>query len=275
MKKVEQGEIQSLLLDILKAFKIYAQKNGIFFSLAYGTAIGAVRHKGFIPWDDDIDVFVSHKDQDKLVELAKEDPFIDDEKRYKILVPCDYPNSEPFIKIIDTYTVLYERNVSKKYALGLYVDVFCLSYYPDSIKESLKRIKKFKLCKLMNRIIIGGHYSKLKYKIIGPFVWPVRQIMLLLGWDSAYWNRKVVEMDTLSKSGYLGNVSFPVDINDRFEASWFNEFTDVTFEGETFKIEKEYDKTLTQLYRDYMTLPPVEKRVRHDAEVYWVKDIEK
>ena len=83
MTPIPAEEYQGVLLRILKAFKTFCAAHDLQFLLAGGTALGAVRHKGFIPWDDDIDLYVPHGMYEKLIALAEEDPFIDPDRRYK------------------------------------------------------------------------------------------------------------------------------------------------------------------------------------------------
>lgn len=92
MKEIPADQYQSLLLDILKSFQKYCNKHNVKIMLCGGSALGAIRHKGFIPWDDDIDLYVFHDGFDKLISLTKKNPYIDDQNRYKILMPGKLPN---------------------------------------------------------------------------------------------------------------------------------------------------------------------------------------
>ena len=94
--------IKSEILNILKAFKSYCEEHDLGYMLVYGTLLGAVRHKGFIPWDDDIDVGMLSDDYVKLEQNAKKDPYIDKHKRYKLAVPGDKDYAYSFMKVIDT-----------------------------------------------------------------------------------------------------------------------------------------------------------------------------
>lgn len=273
MKKIEFEEYQNILLNELKAFTDFCNKNGIVFLLGGGTAIGAVRHKGFIPWDDDIDIFIFKKDFDKLVDIVKSNPYVDEEKRYKLLLPAVEPNYYPFFKLIDTKTVCYERNVSKKYATGAWIDVFCLSYWSDNEKKARKQFKKEKLYETMNKVIIGGNYRTKKYKFLEIFARPVRALLLLLGKNSEYWCRKILSLDKYTKGKYVGNVCWPFAFEkERYKAEWFDELVDIQFEDIVCKIEKDYDKVLSNFYGDYMTMPPVEKQERHAPEAYYIDE---
>lgn len=146
MKKISSKEIQTLELDILKKFKNYAKQHNISFFLCGGTLLGAIRHKGFIPWDDDIDICVPRDSYDKLIELAKENRFIDG-TNYKFCLPLDENYIYPYIKIINTNTIVYEKDIKKEYCLGVWIDVFPLDKFPkkqDDIKKVIRKHSKYK-----------------------------------------------------------------------------------------------------------------------------------
>lgn len=273
MKPIPQDEYQRILLNCLKAFQDYCDHYGIDMFLGGGSALGAVRHKGFIPWDDDIDTYIFRKDYNKLLALAEKNPYIDTEKRYKILLPGVKPNIYPFFKVIDTKTICYEKNISKKYAIGVWLDVFCLSYWADNIKEAQKQFKRQQFYKKMNQLIIGGNYRIMKYKRMEILAAPVRTILMALGMNSEYWCRKIIALDKYTKGEYAGDVSWPLTFEkEHYRAEWFDELIEVPFEDTVCKIVKDYDKVLTNFYGDYMTLPPENKRIRHNPEAYYIDD---
>ena len=125
----------------------------------------------------------------------------------------------------------------------------------------------------MNKLIIGGNYRQEKYKRMEFFAAPVRAILLLLGMDSEYWCRKIVALDKCSSGEFVGNICWPLTFaKERYKAEWFDELIDIPFEDTICKIAKNYDEVLTNFYGDYMTMPPIEKRVRHDPEAYYIDD---
>lgn len=275
MKKLTHEDVQKELNQMLVVFNAYCKKHDIKLALIGGTLLGAIRHQGFIPWDDDIDVFVMQDEHNKLVELSKENPYIDEEKRYKILAPGVYPNVYPYIKIIDTKTLLYEKDIDKKYATGLWLDVFMFTYYPDSLEESIKINKKQERLKLLNKIYIIGNVSTNKYKLIAVLLKPIKLIMNLLHIDCKYLNEKRLAMCTITKSNHIGNIVTNVGLKDRFPADYFKSYVKVKFENNEYYAPVEYDKLLTQFYGDYMTLPKEENRIIHDFEGYYLDDFNK
>ena len=150
------NEIQTMEFQILKQFKKYCKKRSINFFLVGGTLLGAVRHKGFIPWDDDIDVAMLRDSYNKLIQFAKENPYIDSKKRYKILIPLQKKHIYPYIKIIDTNTIAYEKYIKEEYANGLWLDVFPYDYGADTYEEIVKLNKKHKFYKLFFKVGVSG-----------------------------------------------------------------------------------------------------------------------
>ncbi|MCR4682632.1 MAG: LicD family protein [Clostridiales bacterium] len=271
MRPVPANEYQHILLGILKAFSGYCAENGVKLLLCGGTALGAVRHGGFIPWDDDIDLYIDREGFEKLTGLAGEDPYIDGEKRYKIMLPAVFPSVNPFFNVVDCSTVAYQKNVSKKYAAGIWIDVFCLSFWADNEKEARRQYRLNRFYRNMNKIIIGGNYRDRKYRILEAFAFPVRGLLLLLGMNSEYWCRKMMALDRYRSGEYVGNICWPDGFEkERYRAEWFAEDEDILFEDLHCRIAKGYDSILKNFYGDYMTPPPEDKRVRHDPEAFYL-----
>ena len=270
MQSIQTEVIQPLLLSMLKAFQSFAKNNGIRFLLCGGTTLGAVRHKGFIPWDDDIDLYIFQDGFDKLTEIANENPYLDEEKRYRILPPAKYPNVYPFFKIIDTKTIVYEKNLSRKYATGLWLDVFHLSYWADDIKLAKKQFRKQQFYKSMNKLMIGGNYRSTKYKLMEILAAPARLVLNMFGIDSEYCCKKILALDRYTSGEYMGNICWPESFEkEHYRSEWFSETVEVPFEDILCPVPKDYDDILKNFYGDYMTPPPENKRVRHNPEAYY------
>ena len=116
MKKITPEEIKKIQLDLLIQFAEFCKKNNLYYCLAYGTLLGAIRHKGFIPWDDDIDVIMPRPDYEKFCKLVAEK---------KIATSLQNNSTYPFVKIIDTRTLVRERFAQKE-EVGIWIDVFVL-----------------------------------------------------------------------------------------------------------------------------------------------------
>ena len=266
--------IKKSIFNILCCFDDYCRAHQIKYSLAYGTLLGAVRHQGFIPWDDDVDVLLSTAEYIKLRELAKNHPYLDDKKRYKFMVPGDLNYYYSFIKIVDTYYIVKERNIDSKYHIGLYIDVFRADYWPDNKMKEFIQLKFARFLLKLNEICIRGNIVDKKYIIMDKMLIPVDILFRLIGIRCERISR-LLEKQGLhnSKSNYMGNImSGSGRAFERQNATVFSEYTQLMFEGRLFPCHKEYDSELTSIYGDYMVLPPPEKRVsHHNYEVVEIK----
>lgn len=132
-KNIEVEELKRIQTDILNFVDGFCKKNGLRYWLAYGTLLGAVRHKGYIPWDDDIDILMFREDYEKFVTTFKDE-------RYKVFateVNAKYPY--PFAKVGDTATY-FEEEIKDAIDTGVNIDVFPLDYIPeDRVKSATKR----------------------------------------------------------------------------------------------------------------------------------------
>ena len=271
MKKISLNEGKAILLDILKRFNNYCNQNDMKMILAAGTCLGAVRHKGMIPWDDDIDVFLLKEDFDKLMKLAQNDGFLDQEKRFKIVVPGSENYYYPFIKIVDTHTILYEKNIRRDLSLGLYIDVFCLSYWPDDFNECLRLDKLQKKYRKLNQILICGNIEDRKYKLIYPFAYIIQKIFLINPKNIGYFSKKILQLDTYKNTAYIGDVCWNMGVNkDRFKKEMFDDLILLDFEDEKYYVPKDYDQYLTIMYGNYMKLPDEKDRRSHGFEAYYL-----
>ena len=118
MKQIESNEIQPILLNLLKQFKKYASQHEFEFLLCGGSLLGAVRHEGFIPWDDDIDLHITKDTFEKLMVLTKENPYIDEDKRYKIIAPGDKDYIYPYFQINRYKNYSLRRKYKKEICCG-------------------------------------------------------------------------------------------------------------------------------------------------------------
>ncbi|WP_173326651.1 LicD family protein [Sharpea azabuensis] len=272
MKNIERNEIQPILLNLLKQFKVYSEKHNLTFMLCGGTLLGAVRHKGFIPWDDDIDLFVTKETFKKLMKIVDEDPYLDDERRYKILAPGSKDYIYPYFKVIDTKTIAYEKNINKKYAIGIWIDIFCLSFIPENEAEYMKMFKKQRFYKNINKLQIAGSFSNPFLILITPFLKFVQVILNLFGLSSHRCIKKILDLDKVESSNIVGNVHWPLSPKDRYKKEWFQNIVKLEFEDDEYYVPIGYKEVLESLYGNYMQLPPVEERVQHPIKAFYLED---
>lgn len=135
MKKMTEKEAKQCMINILSYIDNICRKNKINYSIYYGSLIGAIRHKGIIPWDDDIDIILLKKDYDKLIKILKAQ-----NNEYKILdETTDTKCVLPFAKLVNTKTYIEQDNMNKDNNMGLFVDIFCFNNFPAKTKSYITK----------------------------------------------------------------------------------------------------------------------------------------
>ena len=252
-------KVQMVQLEIAKEIKRVCEENDIRYFLADGSFLGAVRHGGFIPWDDDMDMGMLRSDYEKFCRIAPQKL----KPEYCLQTWYTEPNyGLPFGKVVKRNTVYMENKKSARLKEnGFYVDIFPFDNVPEDefqrkeLAAHLLSIYRVKLMKCgykpwmeNEKIIWKKRIGYLYYQLKSVFV---TQKKLARDYDTlavSILNSSVVcEQSALSKPDY-------------YARSCVEELADYTFEGETFKGPKDYNQYLTALYGDYMQLPPEDQR---------------
>ena len=267
-RELSSAELRKIQLDILTAIDEYCSLNHIRYSLAYGSLLGAVRHKGYIPWDDDIDIFVPRDDYEKLIES-----FPDGYKgHYNIAsLSRDPLYLYPFAKAYDNDTVLIEHVRDKK-NIGVNIDIFPIDNVPDDEQEW----KEYDNNRRLNNKLFRLRFVKLKRSrsiwknVVLLFVrlltFPVSQRR----WSEAK-NCHAQKFRMLTGKYCYDNCNGIYKI-PRYKREWFDNIKKVPFENQLFSVFADYDECLSITYGDYMTPPPVEKgQTRHSFNAYYKK----
>ena len=265
-KELSLEEKKKILVSILSEVHNFCDENNLKYFLTGGTLIGAVRHKGFIPWDDDIDIYMPRNDYEKfLCEFNKES------KRYQVISLKTDGYYLPFGKVIDTKTVLIE-NVDSDYKMGIYLDIFPLDNLSSNYNEALSLYKAVSFYRKLLAIKNAASDSKRKpymnflLKVGKVVIMPVSRKWILCQIDML--SQKYRE-DTSSQ--YIGAICAAFyGEKEILRSDWFTERCLLEFEGGKFWAPKDYDAFLTQLYGDYTQLPPEEKRVTHHDNKAWL-----
>lgn len=262
MKRIEHiNEVHDILLGIAKAFHNVCTRYDIPYTMLGGTMLGAVRHKGFIPWDDDMDFAVPREHYDRLMPLMeKELP-----SHCRAL---DYRNCEqiryPFIKIEDRRTCIDDRSldVPLEQKIGLNIDIFPLDLCD---KQSWRMKRVFTLIALQTLFFLESP------GISGPKAIVKRICQRFAPADRHYFIRRLEHaMLHAGDAGDLGNLIGRWRERESFKADIYRNLTDYPFEGITLRGPQDYETYLTQMYGDYMQLPPEASRQAHAVEgVYW------
>lgn len=252
------NEVQKKLLNMLKWFHAFCEQNNLKYFALGGTMLGAVRHKGFIPWDDDLDVGLPRKDYEKLQELMGENLF---DGKFVLEAPLKNKDFKyPFCKIYDTTTTLVE-NTKVKIKRGIYIDVFPLDGIGNSKEEAHKNFKKIrKLDTLLLLKSTGFRKDRKLYKNIGV------ALFRLIPFDTEKILKKLVAKCSLypyDECLYCGNLVGAWREKEIMFRSIMGEPKLYDFEGIKICGAENADEYLTCLYGDWKELPPEDKRVSH------------
>jgi len=263
MRELTLDESKKLQLNILINIAKFCDEHYIKYSIAYGTLIGAVRHKGFIPWDDDIDIIMMRDDYERFVAIYKDDSYV--------LVDGEHQLNHLHVRIADNNTRLVSLKGArdKFYNSGLWVDVFPIDKVPNDKDEyELFMRKIYRLCKLQLIAEVGGEGRKLTKRI--PFY--ILQFFLKpFGKLFGKKIKKEIKKYNHSDSKSVANVSLWYLHYPSFSIDYMKEFIELEFEGCYFKSISKYDEFLKGIYGDYMTPPPVDKRNYRHAYVAYIK----
>ena len=258
-------EIQQMELGIMEYIHEVCQKIGVKYFLAYGSLIGAVRHKGFIPWDDDMDICMLREDYEKLQDYLIANP----DERYEVM---SYKNNlnyvYPFMKVQDNHTYLLEEDVRIDSNMGIYVDIFPVDGYEDDsvFKDKMTRlIKKRQLsCYTFKGITNTKSILNSLIRYISVIIFYFTNTnKYIRGIDELAQSRKVDDYELVDYLIYK-DMNKPV-----WKREWLKQTITGVFEGKEFMIPKNYHEILTSDYGDYMQLPPVELRFSHHDFQLW------
>lgn len=265
-------EQKRVMLDILKEFVRFCDEHDLMYYLDAGTLIGAVRHKGYIPWDDDIDVNMPQPDYDDFCRLMRDK---DGYMTSNIVVEFPDTTLYPYLKISDNRTLLVEFPDKNPMEVGVYIDVFPKYGIPDKSWRSKLICKISYYMDLLHwfNVYTIKCWKRSKHNALKRFVgtiadfcvvhphWPViLQDRILHAYAKHY---------PLSECQYVTTLT-----NGEFHKlapkKCFDGYQMLEFEDGLFKGPKDYDTYLRCLYKgDYMQLPPEDKRLGHKTEAYW------
>lgn len=267
MKEIVGDELKSVQLNILKHVDEFCRKYSIQYFMSGGSLLGAVRHKGFIPWDDDIDIMMLRSDYERFIKEYSEN----DHSEYKVYSSrLDSQYTLPYAKVDNSKTILNEH-VEYPLSIGVNIDLFPIDIMPES-KEKQKHVYAYFSRQMMflnlkqvsvnkNRNIFKNLLLVCSHVLLKPMKLStiVRRI-----------EKNAMQFSGCESSNYCGVAVWGYGIREVNLLSNYASSIDVLFEDMMVPVPVGYDNYLRGVYGDYMQLPPEEKRItHHDFEAYW------
>lgn len=265
-------EWNATILDILKAFIKICEEHGLTYYCCAGTAIGAVRHHGIIPWDDDIDVIMPRPDYDRLLQIDKHTDF----GNYELITPYDdetYPLY--FSKLANKNTTLIEdRQIPC--VIGLYVDIFPLDATDDDVEKAMRLKDKYtKIINRLNAVSTHNTFGEYMALLMDVKEWGRFVIKTLAYFCRPALRRHLIrQMDRMSHlydyetaknvQVYTGSYGH----REVFPKSWLGKGKEFRFEDTTVLLPENYDEYLRHFFNDYMQFPPEEQRIEKHNRAY-------
>ena len=266
MRRLNLDEVHNVLLDILIVFDEVCRAHDLKYSLAAGTLLGAVRHKGFIPWDDDIDVYMPRPDYEKFIKIVSEENILPD--YLKLSKDRGSGTNYCFVKVFDTrYQLRCGNHVEVPHP---YLDIFPLDGVPVDREEREKLYKKEKFWMVCSGICqwytMDRWWGFIAY-VLG--FWFYLLVKLFIGRKRAvrkmneYARRIPFEESEMAAFHNVGKAREAIPTKEYYD------LIELEFEGKMFYCVRAYDLLLRNTYGDYMQLPPKNKqRTRHYVRIY-------
>ncbi|WP_165249212.1 LicD family protein [Adlercreutzia sp. ZJ141] len=270
--QLSKTELKQCLLGILGAFDKFADDNAISYSLAYGTLIGAVRHRGFIPWDDDIDVVVPRPDYDRIVSFARKDRMIGPYAFTGYSIDA-FPM--PFVKLIDTRVIVRDSSTDQSIVQHPWIDVFpldgCFADKSKHARIARASARNILMITIGNFNIYGSSQTRLR-ALLKRVLTPAARVLHINKWAEQRLVNLAQKGPSYEEAQYIANVIWgPYGKRERFRKKLFSSTVPLEFEGRMFPGMVGWDEYLTSIYGDYMQIPSIEERRNHGIIAY-IKD---
>lgn len=266
MKEITFEESKIIMLKTLESIDKCCRDNNINYSLCWGTMIGAIRHKGFIPWDDDIDLMMQRDDYNRFLSVYN-DP------NYEVYTPLRNKNCiQVLTKISNKNTIVFFNNYPRKSLFGLWISIFPYDNAPDDNMKSWEK----KRTRLLNLY----HIKTVRYLSTDSLLIKIVKFLLktIVPYSSFTLAKKIEKHLSLFNQLITKNIciwdnGYGFTKFFYFPTKLFENYEEVEFGGVKCKIIKGYDEFLRMYYGDYMQLPPVEKQVpSHDYKAYYINE---
>lgn len=272
-KEIGLDELKRIQTRLLSSVHEICEREGLRYSMGGGTLLGAVRHKGYIPWDDDIDIMMPRPDYDAFIKYATGH----DDVPFKVR---SYETDKSYLdlsaKVYDPSTMLKDDNIFGGEQIdGVGIDVFVIDGLADTYA---KAVKAFRATSFKRALLVAAHWKKFfRSKTHGWYLEPVRFAMFVL---SRFVNKRKLYEDIVGKYSvidfdavkYAAAVGGSYREREILPQEVFTSYIKLPFEDCEFYAIADYDKYLGSIYGDYMKLPPEDKQVSHHTFTAYYKE---
>lgn len=275
MKEMTLVDVQNVSLDILKDVHNFCESHHIRYSLAYGTLIGAIRHKGFIPWDDDVDIVIPRPDFNRFCEEYRSSC------GYVLYTPDNSQSFLSYARVCDNEHTIVKTNLPWTFKpTGVWIDVFPLDGLPSDENDFMVLVKEIRdIQKIVDRLRTGKYLHFSDTMDLKTFLKCIVKRMLYFKYDLRsllHRHIQLIQNNKYNESEFCGQLcvmDYPE--KEHNPKSDFENFIKVSFEDSEFCTMNGYDNILRRYYGNYMELPPEEKRIppqKTTHRFYWLDE---
>lgn len=266
MEQIKSEELKQLELNIFKKVIEVCERHELRYIVDYGSLIGVIRHGGFIPWDDDIDISMPRPDYEIFKKVFEEE--ISPDSEYELRTGMKNRIALPYIQVVNKNTVTVKKGRRDAFAQSVWVDVFPIDGAGNEKWELEQIYKEYWDHIHMSRKIIGRYTPFLNpWKQVRQFYWHyIRRGSLKKIIEEA---ERIMQTFDYESSSQVFCFCTIYGTKEENEKKYYEDRIEMSFEGISCKIPKEYDEKLRGIYGDYMKFPPEEKRTGHDYTAWW------